>query len=380
MTALEAAALLPMLLPSWMDPDELIKSFGPYALWGVAFIIFAECGLFAILPGDSLLFTVGLLTATGVIPHNLAFVCIVLTIAAVLGNISGYAIGRKIGPPLFRPRSGLAGKIFKQSYVDRTHIFFERYGNRALILARFVPIVRTFVTLVAGVGKMDFRHFITYTAIGGVLWACGVTIAGYFLGNIPFIKNNIDLVLILIVAASLIPMGVEYLLHRRRRKQESRNGLIWQVDSGRADAQTARLGDLQQRLKIISAGHPQSGGDILLDLLGRGGTGDHRANSRHRHQPSDRDLEEGEVSLGRVRLEGLDQIEVRLVRAAPDCDPVDCLAEQVRRGGICRSAVQRRAESTAAGSGRCAPAQAPAPLSTERLSQEYSFWAEMNAS
>jgi membrane protein DedA with SNARE-associated domain len=138
---------------------------GAYALWGVAFIIFAECGLFAILPGDSLLFTVGLLTATGVIPHNLAFVCIVLTIAAVLGNMSGYAIGRKIGPPLFRPRSGLAGKIFKQSYVDKTHIFLQRYGNRALILARFVPIVRTFVTLVAGVGKMNFRHFITYTAI-----------------------------------------------------------------------------------------------------------------------------------------------------------------------------------------------------------------------
>jgi membrane-associated protein len=220
-TPVEAATLLPMLLPSWMDPDELIQSFGPYALWGVAFIVFAECGLFAILPGDSLLFTVGLLTATGAIPHNLAFVCIVLTIAAVLGNVSGYAIGHKIGPPLFRPRSGLAGKIFRQSYVDKTHVFLERYGNRALILARFVPIVRTFVTLVAGVGRMNFRHFITYTAIGGVLWACGVTIAGYFLGNIPFIKNNIDLVLILIVAASLVPMGVEYLLHRRRRKQES---------------------------------------------------------------------------------------------------------------------------------------------------------------
>jgi membrane-associated protein len=221
-TALQAAfALLPMLLPSWMNPDELIKSFGPYALWGVAFVVFAECGLFAILPGDSLLFTVGLLTAAGVIPYNLVFVCIVLTVAAVLGNMSGYAIGRKIGPPLFKPRSGLAGKIFKQSYVDRTHAFFERYGNRALILARFVPIVRTFVTLVAGVGKMDFRHFITYTAIGGVLWACGVTIAGYFLGNVDFIKDHIDVVLVLIVIASLVPMGIEYLLHRRRRKEES---------------------------------------------------------------------------------------------------------------------------------------------------------------
>jgi membrane-associated protein len=220
-TPAAAALLVPMLLPSWMDPEELIKSFGPYALWGVAFVIFAECGLFAILPGDSLLFTVGLLTATGVIPYNLLFVCIVLTVAAVLGNICGYWIGRVIGPPLFKPRSGLAGTIFKQSYVERTHRFFERYGNRALILARFVPIVRTFVTLIAGVGKMDFRHFITYTAIGGVLWACGVTIAGYFLGNVPIIKNNIELVLILIVIASLVPMGVEYLLHRRRGKQES---------------------------------------------------------------------------------------------------------------------------------------------------------------
>jgi membrane-associated protein len=220
-TAFEAAALLPMLMPSWMDPEQLIRFFGEYALWGVAFVVFAECGIFAILPGDSLLFTVGLLTAAGVIPHNLVFVCIVLTIAAVLGNVSGYAIGRKIGPPLFKARPGLAGKIFKQSYVDRTHIFFERYGNRALILARFVPIVRTFVTLVAGVGRMDFRHFITYTAIGGVLWATGVTVAGYFLGNIPFIKNNIEMVLILIVIASLVPMGVEYVLHRRRRKQET---------------------------------------------------------------------------------------------------------------------------------------------------------------
>ena len=221
MTPFQAAALLPLLLPSWMDPEQLIKSFGPYALWGVAFVIFAECGLFAILPGDSLLFTVGLLTATGVIPHSLVFVCVVLTTAAVLGNISGYAIGHVIGPPLFRERPGIAGKIFKQSYVERTHSFFDRYGNRALILARFVPIVRTFVTLVAGVGRMDFRRFITYTAIGGVLWACGVIIAGYFLGNVPFIKNNIEIVLILIVIVSLVPMGVEYLLHRRRRNQAS---------------------------------------------------------------------------------------------------------------------------------------------------------------
>ena len=208
--------LLPLLLPSWLDPEQLVRSFGPWALWGVAFVIFAECGLFAILPGDSLLFTVGLLTAAGVVPHSMVFVCVVLTVAAVLGNVVGYWIGRLIGPPLFKPRQGLVGRILNPKYVEQTHAFFERYGSRALILARFVPIVRTFVTLVAGVSRMNFRTFIGYTAVGGVLWACGVTILGYFLGNVSVIKNNIDAVLVLIVLVSLIPMGIEFLLHRRR--------------------------------------------------------------------------------------------------------------------------------------------------------------------
>jgi membrane-associated protein len=213
--------VIPLLLPTWLDPEHLIHSFGPYALWGVAFIVFAECGLFAILPGDSLLFTVGLFVAIGAIHHSLVFVCLVLTLAAVAGNISGYWIGRLIGPPLFRPRSGLIGKILNPAYVTKTHNFFERYGNRALILARFVPIVRTFVTLVAGVGRMDFRKFIGYTAVGGILWACGVTILGFYLGNVPFIRNNIEAVLILIVAVSLLPMVVEFLLHRRRARAEA---------------------------------------------------------------------------------------------------------------------------------------------------------------
>ncbi len=210
-----------MVLPTWLDPEQLIRAAGPYALWAVAFIVFAECGLFAILPGDSLLFTIGLLTAAGVVTQPLWFVLLVLTIVAVAGNISGYAIGRAIGPPLFKPRTGLMGKLFKPAYVAKTHNFFERYGSRALILARFVPLVRTFVTLVAGVGKMNFRHFITYTAIGGVIWVFGVTIAGYFLGNVPFIRNNIDAVLVLIVLVSLVPMGVEYRRHRRQEKTGS---------------------------------------------------------------------------------------------------------------------------------------------------------------
>jgi membrane-associated protein len=209
-----------MLLPPWLDPEYLIQAAGPYALPVVTFIIFAECGLFAILPGDSLLFTVGLFVARDAIPYSLPVVCLVLTLAAIAGNISGYWIGRLIGPPLFQPRRGLIGRILNPKYVTKTHAFFEKYGNRALILARFVPIVRTFVTLVAGVGRMDFRKFIAYTAIGGVLWACGVTILGYYLGNIPFVRENIEAVLILIVVVSIIPMIVELILHRRRAKAE----------------------------------------------------------------------------------------------------------------------------------------------------------------
>jgi membrane-associated protein len=217
----DLVGLLPLLLPSWMDPEQLVRAFGPWALWGVAFVVFAECGLFAILPGDSLLFTVGLLTASGVVPHSMVFVCLVLTIAAVAGNVVGYWVGRLIGPPLFKPRQGLVGRVLNPKYVERTRVFLDRYGSRALVLARFVPIVRTFVTLVAGVSRMDFRKFIGYTAIGGVLWACGVTILGYFLGNVSLIKNNIDAVLVLIVLVSLIPMAIEFLLARRRIAREA---------------------------------------------------------------------------------------------------------------------------------------------------------------
>jgi len=215
-------AMTPLLLPSWFDPAVLIGLLGNWWLWGVAFIIFAECGLFSILPGDSLLFTVGMFTATGTItygspPATLGIVFVVLTLAAVLGNVVGYWIGHIVGPPLFKPRTSWIGrKLFAPQYVTKTHEFFDRYGSRALILARFVPLVRTFVTLIAGVGRMSFRRFISYTAVGGVLWVALVTLAGFFLGNVGFIKKNIDLVLILIVFVSVIPMGLEYLKHRRQ--------------------------------------------------------------------------------------------------------------------------------------------------------------------
>lgn len=226
--------MIPMM-PSWLDPEHLIMTFGPWALWGVALIVFAECGLFSLLPGDSLLFTVGMFVAMGAINHSLVFVCVVLTIAAVLGNIVGYWLGRVIGPPLFKPRQGFMGKVFNPKYVDMTHDFFERYGPRALILARFVPMVRTFVTLVAGVGRMDFRKFILYTGIGGVVWASGVTVLGYYLGQVPFIKNNIEAALILIVVVSLVPMAVEFILAKRRSSKKLDQDGVQRVAADLAD-------------------------------------------------------------------------------------------------------------------------------------------------
>lgn len=202
-----------------MNPEYLINAMGNWALWGCALIIFAECGLFSVLPGDSLLFTVGMFAALGSIHLGtpvvtLVLSALILTVAAIAGNVAGYWLGVVVGPPLFKPRDGLIGKILDPKHVERTHAFFDRHGSKALILARFVPIVRTFVTLVAGVAKMPFRSFIAYTAIGGVLWGVGVTTAGYFLGRVDLIREHIDLALVLIVLVSLIPMAVEYALHR----------------------------------------------------------------------------------------------------------------------------------------------------------------------
>lgn len=219
--------LVPMLLPQWMDPEYLIHAMGNWALWGCALIVFAECGLFSLLPGDSLLFTIGMFVALGTVTLasspvvTLVWTCVILTVAAVLGNIVGYYLGRLIGPPLFKPRQGFWGKVFDQKYVDMTHDFFEKYGSRALIIARFVPMVRTFVTLVAGVAKMSFHNFIIFTAIGGVLWATGVTVLGYFLGQIPFVHDNIEVAILLIVFVSIIPIIVEMVLAKRRKRAEA---------------------------------------------------------------------------------------------------------------------------------------------------------------
>lgn len=149
---------------------------------------------------------------------NVPLAILLLIVAALVGNIVGYWIGLKAGPALFRRPDS---RLFKQVYVDRTGLFFERYGARAIVLARFIPIVRTFITAVAGVGRMDMRRYLTYSAIGGIIWAGGVTVLGYYLGRIPWISRNLEIVLILIVLVSIIPMIIEWWRHRSRSRSAS---------------------------------------------------------------------------------------------------------------------------------------------------------------
>jgi membrane-associated protein len=205
-----------MLFGDLLDPQALIDRFGTYALWGAVLVVFIECWLFPFLPGDSLLFTVGLLISqqSENIGVPIWVACLVLTVAAVASNVVGYFVGVKVGPALFSPDA----RVFKQEYVEQTHAFFEKYGNRAIVLARFVPIVRTFITITAGIGTMTFRRFITYSAIGGVLWATGVTLLGYWLGQVDFVREHIDLLLIVIVGLSVVPIGVEWMRARSARR------------------------------------------------------------------------------------------------------------------------------------------------------------------
>jgi len=198
--------------PSWLDPDKLIEAFGTL---GVLAIVFVESGLLVgfFLPGDSLLFTAGLLSATGTLP-DLWVLLVTIPIAAIAGDQVGYAIGRKAGPAIFnRPES----RFFHRENVDRAQEFFDRHGPRTIILARFVPIVRTFAPVVAGVARMRYRTFLTYNIVGGVLWGVGVTLLGYYLGQIEFVHSNIEFVLIAIVGISFVPVAFELLRGHRRR-------------------------------------------------------------------------------------------------------------------------------------------------------------------
>ena len=216
MSLAPALAAVSALGPEWIQPTYILEKFGTAAFIAVLVIIFVECGLFIFfLPGDSLLFVTGLFISTGQIGVPLWLACILLSLAAWLGNLSGYAIGRRVGPSLFhRPDS----RLLNPEGIAKTHAFFERYGPKAIVLGRFVPIVRTFITAMAGVGKMDFRVYGTYSLVGGILWAAGLTVLGYFLGQNAFVQKNIELIAILIVVVSVLPAAFEWWRSRNADK------------------------------------------------------------------------------------------------------------------------------------------------------------------
>ncbi|MEZ2370830.1 DedA family protein [Arthrobacter sp. RCC_34] len=198
-------------LPDWLNPQIFLAdpALAPWVVLLVCGIVFAETGLLVgfFLPGDSLLFTAGLLVATGTIKFNIVALITLVVISAIIGNQCGYLIGRKAGPALFnRPES----RLFKHENVEKAHLFFEKHGGKALILARFVPIIRTFVPVIVGVAEYDRKKFFLFNVIGGVLWGGGVTLLGYILGDrVPWVSKNLDLIFIVIVLVSVLPILIE---------------------------------------------------------------------------------------------------------------------------------------------------------------------------
>ena len=219
MTAL--LELHPLLLGmNWMDPNWLLDQFGNALFWISLGIVFVECGLlFPFLPGDTLLFGLGLFIASekvDLIPGSplveLVFALVALTAAGFLGNVCGYEIGRWIGPPLYERN----GRVLKQKHFDKTSEFFDRHGSKALVIGRFVPFVRTFITVVAGVTEMHRGKFFTWSLVGAMAWVLSITMLGYFLGSaFPALGENLDKAIIAILAFSLIPVVYEWWKHSR---------------------------------------------------------------------------------------------------------------------------------------------------------------------
>jgi membrane-associated protein len=192
--------------------DLLIRSAGLWSYLVLFVVIFIETGLVItpFLPGDSLLFAAGALAALGSLKvHELFFL---MAIAAILGDTANYWIGHYIGPRVFTGNS----RLFKKEYLLRTQAFYDKHGGKTILLARFIPIIRTFAPFVAGVGKMRYGYFISYNIFGGILWTALFTYGGYFFGNVPFVRNNFSLVVIAIVLISVLPAVVELVRNRKK--------------------------------------------------------------------------------------------------------------------------------------------------------------------
>jgi membrane-associated protein len=199
---------------SWLQPEQLVATMGGFAVLGICLIVFIETGLLVgfFLPGDSLLFVTGLLTASGAIAWPIWAVCLLISASAWLGDQTGYWIGRRLGPAVFKREES---RFFSHKNVDRAHQFFERYGARAIILAHFVPVMRTFVPVAAGVGEMDYRRFLKYNVWGVLGWGSGVTLMGYFLGGIEFVAKHVEYFTLGFVVLSTIPILIEVIRARR---------------------------------------------------------------------------------------------------------------------------------------------------------------------
>lgn len=199
-----------------LNPEYLLATFGTLFFAIACLMIFAETGLLVgfFLPGDSLLFALGLFLGRGDIDLPIWLACLLLAVAAFAGDQTGYWIGKRLGPAVFnRPNS----KLFNQKNVTAAHEFFERHGSRAVILAHFVPIMRTFIPVAAGIAKMTWRKYTLFNLIGILGWAIGVTLLGNWLGGYTFVRNNLELVLIGFVGLSFIPIAIELLRNRRKR-------------------------------------------------------------------------------------------------------------------------------------------------------------------
>ncbi|WP_375502075.1 DedA family protein [uncultured Jatrophihabitans sp.] len=199
-----------------IGPDALLSGSG--ALVILALVLFAECGLLIgfFLPGDTLLFAAGISIATGAISTPLAAFLVVAPVAAIAGNLVGYAIGYRAGPVVFdRPRSTL----FRPENIERSRRFYDRFGARTILIGRFVPIVRTVATVMAGVGRMPFRSYAIYSTVGGIVWTDGTLLLGHALGHVGFVRRNkgyVDYLVVAVVVVSLIPVIVHYVQDRRR--------------------------------------------------------------------------------------------------------------------------------------------------------------------
>lgn len=216
----------------------MLESAGEWGLWVALAVIFAECGLligFAF-PGDTLLFTVGLLASQGYVPEPFWVVLLVLTGGAIVGNAVGYEIGRWAGPPLLQREDR---RFLSHEHVERTRAFFERYGAPAIVLARFVPIVRTVITVTAGAAGMPRRRFLLHSTTGGILWVCGVTSISYFLGGVPFVQDyvqpHLDLILLSVVVLSILPAVLHVLRQRRSRRRQAQAEARATADAATAD-------------------------------------------------------------------------------------------------------------------------------------------------